>query len=151
MRKPSGSTDQARLTGGLAPSQNEEFMTDARGGAQEAAMGLEVNVRKVGEVTVLDLHGRATIGVGNDVLNAKLRQTVEGGARKLLINLAGLMQIDSSGISTIVRTFVTLGRRGGTLKLLSPQGRVREVLEVTHLLGAIPTYDSEASALQSYR
>ena len=151
MRKPSRSTDQARLTGGLAPSQNEELMTDARGGAQEAAMGLEVNVRKVGEVTVLDLHGRATIGVGNDVLNAKLRQTVEGGARKLLINLAGLMQIDSSGISTIVRTFVTLGRRGGTLKLLSPQGRVREVLEVTHLLGAIPTYDSEASALQSYR
>ena len=151
MRKPSGSTDQARLTGGLAPSHKEEFMTDARGGAQEAAMGLEVNVRKVGEVTVLDLHGRATIGVGNDVLNAKLRQTVEGGARKLLINLAGLMQIDSSGISTIVRTFVTLGRRGGTLKLLSPQGRVREVLEVTHLLGAIPTYDSEASALQSYR
>jgi len=114
-------------------------------------MGLEVNVRKVGEVTVLDLHGRATIGVGNDVLNAKLRQTVEGGARKLLINLACLMQIDSSGISTIVRTFVTLGRRGGTLKLLGPQGRVREVLEVTHLLGAIPTYDSEASALQSYR
>lgn len=126
-------------------------MTDARGGAQEAGMGLEVSVRKTGDVTILDLHGRATIGVGNDVLNAKLRQTVEGGARKLLLNLTGLLQIDSSGISTIVRTFVTLGRRGGTVKLLGPQGRVREVLEVTHLLGAIPTYDSEASALQSYR
>lgn len=114
-------------------------------------MGLDVQVRKVGEVTVLDLHGRATIGIGNDVLNAKLRQTVEGGARKLLVNLAGLHQIDSSGISTIVRTFVTLQRRGGVLKLVNPAGRVREVLEVTHLLGAIPTFDSEASACDSFR
>ena len=114
-------------------------------------MGLEVTARNVGDVTVLDLHGRATIGIGNDVLNAKMRQTVEGGARKLLLNLAGLIQVDSSGISTIVRTFVTLGRRGGSLKLTNPTGRVREVLEVTHLLGAIPTFDSEASALQAFR
>jgi len=114
-------------------------------------MGLEVSARQSGDVTILDLHGRATIGTGNDVLNAKLRQIVEGGSRKLLINLANLQQIDSSGISTIVRAFVTLGRRGGAVKLLNPVGRVREVLEVTHLLGAIPTYDSEPSALQSFR
>lgn len=126
-------------------------MTEAKGGAQEAAMGLEVNSRRVGDVTILDLHGRATIGIGNDVLNAKLRQTVESGAQKILLNLAGLLQIDSSGISTIVRTFVTLGRRGGSLKLVSPKGRVREVLEVTHLLGAIPVYDSEASACESFK
>ena len=114
-------------------------------------MGLDVSMREAGDVTILDLHGRATIGIGNDVLNAKLRQTVESGARKLLVNLASLQQIDSSGISTIVRCYITLGRRGGSLKLLNPTGRVREVLEVTHLLGAIPTYDSEPSAIQSFR
>jgi anti-sigma B factor antagonist len=126
-------------------------MSEATGSAQEVPMGLEVNVRKAGDVTILDLHGRATIGVGNDVLNARLRQTLDTGTRKLLLNVAGLLQIDSSGISTIVRTFVSMGRNGGSLKLVGPQGRVREVLEVTHLLGAIPTYDSEASALQSFK
>ena len=50
-----------------------------------------------------------------------------------------------------MRSFVTLGRRGGSLKLLNPTGRVREVLEVTHLLGAIPSYDSESAAVQSFR
>lgn len=126
-------------------------MKEGQGGAQEAAMGLEVSVRRIGNVTILDLHGRATIGVGNDVLNAKMRQTVESAAIRIVLNLSGLLQIDSSGISTIVRTFVTLGRRGGTLKLVSPKGRVREVLEVTHLLGAIPTFDNEQSALESFR
>jgi len=114
-------------------------------------MGLEINVRQSGDVTILDLHGRATIGIGNDVLNARLRQVVESGARKVIVNLAGLHQVDSSGISTIVRAFVTMGRRSGSLKLLNPVGRVREVLEVTHLLGAIPTFDSESSAIQSFR
>jgi len=114
-------------------------------------MGLDINVRKTGDITVLDLNGRATIGIGNDELNTKLRQVVEAGTLKVLINLVNLQQIDSSGISTLVRTFVTLGRRGGSLKLVNPLGRVREVLEVTHLLGAIPTFDSEASAYQSFR
>lgn len=114
-------------------------------------MGLDVNIRKTGEITILDLHGRATIGIGNDVLNAKLRQVVESGGSKVLVNLTNLQQIDSSGISTLVRTYVSLGRRGGALKLLNPVGRVREVLEVTHLLGAIPTFDTEASACQSFR
>jgi anti-sigma B factor antagonist len=114
-------------------------------------MGLDINVRKTGDITVLDLNGRATIGIGNDVLNTKLRQVVEAGTLKVLVNLINLQQIDSSGISTLVRTFVTLGRRGGSLKLVNPVGRVREVLEVTHLLGAIPTFDSEASAYQSFR
>ena len=91
------------------------------------------------------------LGQVKDVLNAKLRQVVEAGARKLLVNLVSLQQIDSSGISTIVRSYVTLGRRGGSLKLLNPTGRVREVLEVTHLLGAIPSYDNESNAISSFR
>jgi len=70
--------------------------------------------------------------------------------RKLLVNLAGTTQIDSSGISTIVRTFVTMERAGGNLRLLGPSGRVREVLEVTRLLSSIPTYDDEAKAVASF-
>jgi anti-sigma B factor antagonist len=114
-------------------------------------VGLEIAVREAGDVTILALTGRATIGLGNDMLNAKLRQVVDGGAKKLLINLSGMTQIDSSGISSLVRTFVTLERNQGALKFLSPAGRVREVLAVTRLLAAIPTFDDEAAALASFR
>ena len=114
------------------------------------AVGLQIIVRQSGDVTILDIQGRATIGLGNDLLNSKLRQVVDGGARKLLVNLAGTAQVDSSGISTIVRTFVTLQKTGGALRLMNPSGRVREVLEVTRLLGSIPTFDDEAKALASF-
>ncbi|MBI1750000.1 MAG: STAS domain-containing protein [Acidobacteria bacterium] len=114
-------------------------------------MGLEIAIREEGDVTILDLSGRATIGLGNDMLNAKLRQVVDSGAKKLLINLSGMTQIDSSGISSIVRTFVTLERTQGSLKLLNPAGRVKEVLAVTRLLAAIPTFDSESAALASFK
>lgn len=114
-------------------------------------MALEITLREQGDVTILDLNGRATIGLGNDLLNAKLRQVVDSGAKKLLINLAGMTQIDSSGISSVVRTFVTMERSNGSLKLLSPLGRVKEVLAVTRLLAAIPTFEDEAKALASFR
>ncbi len=114
-------------------------------------MGLQIEIRKSADVTILELRGRATIGLGNDLLNAKLRKVVEGGARKLLVNLSATTQMDSSGISTLVRIFVTLGRAGGSLRLLGPNGRVREVLEVTRLLDSIPTFDDEATALASFR
>ena len=114
-------------------------------------MGLEITIREEGDVTILELKGRATIGLGNDMLNAKLRQVVDNGAKKLLINLFGMSQIDSSGISSLVRTFVTLERNQGALKFLNPVGRVKEVLAVTRLLSAIPTFDNEAAAVASFK
>ncbi len=113
-------------------------------------MGLQATTRQSGDVTILDLEGRATIGRENDALAAALRRLTEGGARKLLVNLAGMVQIDSSGISTLVRTFVAMGKSGGSLKLLAPVGRVRQALAVARLLSAIPTFDDEAAALASF-
>ena len=74
------------------------------------AVGLQISTRVVTDVTIIDLQGRATIGAGNDLLSAHLRQAIEGSARKVLVNLAGCAQVDSSGISTIVRSFVKIGR-----------------------------------------
>ena len=112
---------------------------------------LDIKTRESGEIAIVDLIGRATIGPSTEHLNNVLRQMLDAGVRRILVNLAKTQQIDSSGISIIVRTFVTLGREGGILKIAGASGRVREVLTVTRLLDAIPNFDDEASALASFK
>ena len=115
-------------------------------------MGLQISTRKSGDVSILDLCGRSTIDVGeSELLSNELRRLVSDGGRKLLLNLAGLTQVDSSGVSIIVGTFVSLKRLGGDLKLLCPSGRVLEVLTVLHLIEIIPSFQDEADALASFR
>ncbi len=115
-------------------------------------MGLQISIREIGDVTVLDLCGRSTIDDGSsELLSSQLRKLVASGVRKLLLNLINLTQVDSSGISVIVGTYVSLKRQGGELKLLCPCGRVLEVLTVFHLLSTIPTFEDEAQALASFQ
>jgi len=114
-------------------------------------MGLQITSRKSGDITILDLCGRVTIGSSNDTLSAELRKLAEAAPCKVLVNLSSVTQVDSSGISTIVRSFVTLERRGGQLKMLKPEGHVREVFELTRLIRSIPTYDNETLALASFK
>jgi len=114
-------------------------------------VGLQISVRESGDVTILDLRGRATIGVDSDLLISHLQRLVANGVRKLLLNLADVTQLDSSGISAIVGTSASLRRQGGSLKLLCPRGRVRAVLRVVRLLETIPTFEDETQALASFR
>jgi anti-anti-sigma factor len=118
---------------------------------KEADMGLQISARKSGNVTILDLQGRLIIGVSNDTLGNELRRLAEAAPCDVLVNLAGVTQMDSSGISTLVRSFVTFERQGGNLKLLNPAGHVREVLELTRLIQSIPTFTDEAKAVASFR
>jgi len=114
-------------------------------------MGLQISTRKSGSVFILDLQGRVTIGSSNDALSAELRKLAENGPCDVLINLTGVAQVDSSGISTLVRSFVTLERQGGGLRLLNPTGHVLDVLELTRLIKSIPTYTNEKTAVDSFR
>ena len=114
-------------------------------------MALQVSTRESADVTILDLRGRATIGRESESLKSRLRELVAAGRHKLLLNLANLTQADSSGISVIVATHVSLKRQGGDLKLLRPCGRVLEVLTVCRLLDAIGSFEDEAEALASFR
>jgi anti-sigma B factor antagonist len=116
----------------------------------EEVMGLQIETRQSGDITILDLHGRVTIGRDNDLLSSQLRELVASGCRKLLLNLASVQQMDSSGLCSLVRSFVTLQRAGGNLGILKPQGHTRDVLALTGLLRAIPTFDDEATALGSF-
>jgi anti-anti-sigma factor len=114
-------------------------------------VGLQISTRKSGDVTIVDLHGRATIGAESDELCEHLSKLISAGALKLLLNLTEVTQLDSSGISAIVGTYVSLGRQAGSLKLLRPRGRVRTVLRVVRLREVIPTFEDEAEAIASFR
>src|SRR5262249_9952975 len=111
------------------------------------AMGLQIATRRAGDVSILDMQGRATIGPTNDALSTALRKLIDGGATKILLNLDGTTQIDSSSISTIVRAFVSLRNRNGSLKLVGASGSVKMVLEMLRLLNVIENFDDEAAAL----
>jgi anti-anti-sigma factor len=115
-------------------------------------VGLQISIRESGDVAILDLRGKSTIdGDESELLNSHLQKLVADGVNKLLLNLADLAQIDSSGVSTIVGTYVTVRGRGGDLKLLRPGGRVLEVLTALHLLEIIPSFEDETQALASFR
>jgi anti-sigma B factor antagonist len=112
---------------------------------------LQISIRESGDVTILDLQGRATIGADSDLLSGYLQSLVANGAQKLLLNLANVTQLDSWGISAIIGTHVSLSRQGGSVKLLCPRGRVQTVLRVTRLPDIVPTFEDEAQALASFR
>jgi anti-anti-sigma factor len=91
-------------------------------------VSLQISAREARDVTILDLRGGATLDNGeSELLSSQLRTLVPNRVRNLLLNLADLTQIDSSGVSIIVGTYVSLKRQGGDLKLLCPGGRVLEV------------------------
>ena len=92
-------------------------------------MGLQISSRKSGDVVIFDLQGRATIGRRSDELSAELRKAIDGGNRKILVNLTGVSQVDSSGISTIVRNFVTVRRLNQTTSRFQEHG-LRSVVPI---------------------
>lgn len=115
-------------------------------------MGLQISIRKSGDVTILDLLGRSTIDGGeSELLSSGLKELVANGVRKLLLNLADLTQVDTSGVGVIIGTYISLRDRGGELKLLCPSGRVLEVFRVLRLLKFIPSFEDETQALSSFQ
>ena len=119
--------------------------------AQGGAVDLQIAIRESGDVVILDLRGRSTIGCGGELLSSNLQKLVADGKRKLLLNLTELTQIDSSGLGIIVRSYVSLRQKGGDLKLLCPWGRVLQVLAVLRLLNVIPSFEDETQALATFR
>jgi anti-sigma B factor antagonist len=113
-------------------------------------MGLQFSTRRVGGVTIVDLQGRATFGSDSDSLSDCLRKLIDEGERNVLLNLAGLTQLDSSGLSALARAYVSHKRKGGSLKLLSLRGSVKLLLETLRLDTVIPSFEDEAQAVASF-
>ena len=112
---------------------------------------MKSKVRKVGEVTVVDLAGKITIGAGDVVLRDTIRELVDKGDRKILLNLGEVNYMDSSGVGELVAAYTSVANRGGHLKLLNVTKKIQDLLQITQLLTVFETFDKEAEALASYR
>lgn len=111
---------------------------------------MEIAERTVGDVTVLDLKGKMTLGEGDELLKDKINSLLANGQKKLVLNLEGVPYIDSAGLGEIVRTYTTVSRQGGSLKLLNLTKRIEDLLSITKLLTVFETFDSEADAVKSF-
>jgi anti-sigma B factor antagonist len=112
---------------------------------------MDIAERTVSDVTVLDLKGKMTLGEGDELLKDKINSLLASGKKKLVLNLEGVPYIDSAGLGEIVRTYTTVSRQGGSLKLLNLTKRIEDLLSITKLLTVFDTYDNEAEAVKSYK
>jgi anti-sigma B factor antagonist len=110
-----------------------------------------IEERVIGDVTVLDLKGKMTLGEGDELLKDKINSLIHQGQKKLLLNLEGVPYIDSAGLGEIVRTYTTVSRQGGNLKLVNLTKRITDLLSITKLLTVFETFDSEPEALKSFQ
>ena len=111
---------------------------------------MQIEERKVGDVVVLDLKGKITLGEGDELLKDKVNSLVNRGFRKIVLNLAEVPYVDSAGLGEIVRTYTTVSRQGGSLKLLNLTKRITDLLSITKLLTVFETFDSENEAVRSF-
>lgn len=111
---------------------------------------LNISERQVGDVTILDMDGKITIGEGSVALRTAIRRLLEEGKKKILLNLAKVNYIDSSGIGELVSSYTAIGKESGQLKLLNLTQKLQDLLTITKLLTVFDVYDSEEEALASF-
>jgi anti-sigma B factor antagonist len=112
---------------------------------------MQIEERVIGGVTILDLKGKMTLGEGDELLKDKINSLIHQGQKKLLLNLEGVPYIDSAGLGEIVRTYTTVSRQGGSLKLVNLTKRITDLLAITKLLTVFETFESEKDAIASYQ
>lgn len=112
---------------------------------------LNVSERQSGDVTILDMDGKITIGEGSVALRTSIRRLLEEGKKKILLNLARVNYIDSSGIGELVSSYTAINKDGGELKLLNLTQKLQDLLTITKLLTVFDVYEAEADALASYK
>ncbi len=111
---------------------------------------LTIKERQAGDVTILDLSGKITIGEGSVQLREGVRKLLDEGKKKILLNLGDVSYVDSSGIGELVSSYTTTNNQGGQLKLLNLTKKIKDLLMITKLLTVFQTFDNEADAVASF-
>ena len=112
---------------------------------------MQIEERVVNDVTILDLKGKITLGEGDEALKDKINSLVLQNKKRILLNLADVPYIDSAGLGEVVRTYTTVSRQGGQLKLVNLTKRITDLLSITKLLTVFETFESEAEALKTFK
>ena len=113
-------------------------------------MIVKLNSRQVGDVVVIDVIGRITLGEGSTAMREEIRALTGKGTKKVLLNLSGVPYIDSSGLAELVSGYSTLMRLGGALKLLGLTKQVTDVLQITKVYTLFEVHEDEAQAVRSF-
>ena len=113
-------------------------------------MSVKLNTRQVGDVSVVDVSGRITLGEGSSALRDALRDLLAQNNKKILLNLSEVSYIDSSGIGELVSGFTSVANAGGNLKLLGLTKRVKDLLQITKLYTVFDVHEEEAHAVRSF-
>lgn len=111
---------------------------------------LNISERQAGDVTILDMDGKVTIGEGSVALRNAIRRLLGEGKNKILLNLGSVSYIDSSGIGELVSSFTAVNKEGGTLKLLNLTEKIQDLLAITKLLTVFDVFEDEGAALGSF-
>jgi anti-sigma B factor antagonist len=111
---------------------------------------ITISERQAGDITILDLDGKVTIGEGSVALRSAIRRVLGEGKTKLILNLGRVGYIDSSGIGELVSSFTAVNKEGGTLKLLNLTEKIQDLLAITKLLTVFDVYEDESEALASF-
>jgi len=111
---------------------------------------MKVNIRQEGEVSVVDLSGKITIGEGDVVLREKVQDLLDFDQKKIVLNLEKVSYMDSAGIGELVACYKRAKEKEGTVKLLNPSGKVYDLLQLTKLEDVFDTFKNEQEAINSF-
>ena len=113
-------------------------------------MSVKLTTRQVNEVTVIDVSGRITLGEGSSLLRDELRSLIGSNRRMILLNMADVSYVDSSGIGQLVAALTTVNSLGGQLKLLNLTKRLKELLQMTKVISIFEVFDDEKKAVATF-
>jgi anti-sigma B factor antagonist len=113
-------------------------------------MSLKAAVRRAGDVAIVDLAGRITLGEGSGLVRKTIKDLVTAGQKNILVNLKDVSYIDSAGLGELVGSYASVSNMAGNIKLLHPQSKVHDLLQVTKLYTVFVAFDDEGEALRSF-
>ncbi len=113
-------------------------------------MALTANTREVGNVSIIDLDGKITLGENTGILRNAITSVLSKGSKNLLLNLAGVSYVDSAGLGELVGAYTTATNQGGAVKLLHMQTKMKDLMTVTKLHTIFPAFEDEKDAVASF-
>jgi len=112
---------------------------------------MKIERRKVGNVTILDLKGKILFGDGIDELRQSINGAIKDGEKQMVLNFAEVPYLDSTGLGEVVRSYTTLKKEGGTVKIVNLTNKVKDLMMVTKLITVFETFENENEAVKSFK